>query len=150
MITFEISDELLKNWDILVVDDEPDSLEVAQTILEMCGASVVTAINGKDGLEKALQLRPRFILSDLSMPDMSGWQLVSALKKDARTRDIPVVALTAHAMQGDRELGFAAGFHNYLTKPLMPETFIGNVLTLLLDVPSIAKDLESKKAEEHK
>ena len=111
----------------------------------MCGATIQTASNGREGLEKATQRRPRFILSDLSMPEMSGWQLLRALKNDPRTKDIPVIALTAHAMQGDRELGFAAGFHNYLTKPLMPETFINNVLTLLMDVPSIAKAFEANK-----
>ncbi len=145
MNTFEIANDLLKGCDILVVDDEADSLEVAQTLLEMCGAAVYTASNGREGLAKASQSQPRFILSDLSMPEMSGWQFVSALKKDPRTQPIPVIALTAHAMQSDRDLGFAAGFHSYLTKPLMPETFIHSVLTLLMDIPSIAKDLESKK-----
>ena len=145
MKTFTMSESLLKGWDVLVVDDEADSLELAQELLEMCGATIQTASNGREGLEKATQRRPRFILSDLSMPEMSGWQLLRALKNDPRTKDIPVIALTAHAMQGDRELGFAAGFHNYLTKPLMPETFINNVLTLLMDVPSIAKAFEANK-----
>ncbi len=145
MKTFTMSESLLKGWDVLVVDDEADSLELAQELLEMCGATIQTAANGREGLEKAIQKRPRFILSDLSMPEMSGWQLLGALKNDPRTKEIPVIALTAHAMQGDRELGFAAGFHNYLTKPLMPETFINNVLTLLMDVPSIAKEFEATK-----
>ena len=144
MTSFEISEELLKDWQVLVVDDEPDSLEVAELLLEMCGATVITATNGRDGLEKAAQHRPRFILSDLSMPDMSGWQLRRALAANLATANIPVIALTAHAMQGDRELAFAAGFHNYLSKPLIPETFINNVLTLLMDIPSIAHDLTFK------
>ena len=148
MISFSTSDDLMKNWYVLVVDDEADSLEVAQTLLEMCGATIFTAKNGQEGLEKAIQHRPRFILSDLSMPEMNGWQLLHALKNDLRTRDIPVIALTAHAMQGDCELGFAAGFHNYLTKPLVPETFINNVLTLLIDVPSLADELASRKSGE--
>ncbi len=148
MMSFSTSDDLLKNWCVLVVDDEADSLEVAQTLLEMCGATILTAKNGQEGLEKAIQHRPRFILSDLSMPEMNGWQLLHALKNDVRTQDIPVIALTAHAMQGDRELGRAAGFHNYLTKPLVPETFINTVLTLLLGVPSLAADLASRKSGE--
>lgn len=145
MTSFSISANLLKDWSILIVDDDIDSLELAQELLEMCGASVQTATNGKEGLEKALQYRPRFILSDLSMPEMSGWELLRALKADLRTSAIPVIALTAHAMQGDRELGFAAGFHNYLTKPLVPETFVTNVLTLLIDMPSIASSLAPKQ-----
>ena len=148
MMSFSTSDDLLKNWCVLVVDDEADSLEVAQTLLEMCGATILTARNGQEGLEKAIQHRPQFILSDLSMPEMNGWQLLHALKNDLRTRDIPVIALTAHAMQGDRELGCAVGFHNYLTKPLVPETFINNVLTLLIDVPSLAEELVSRQSGE--
>ncbi len=144
MMAFALSEDLLKNWSVLVIDDEADSLEVAQTLLEMCGAIIVTAKNGQEGLEKAIQHQPRFILSDLSMPEMNGWQFLHALKTDVRTRDIPVIALTAHAMQGDRDLGVAAGFHNYLTKPLVPETFINNVLTLLMDVPSLAEELASR------
>jgi len=144
MTSFLMSEDLLKGWQVLVVDDEPDSLEVAQELLEMCGATVLTASNGREALDKAGQYRPRFILSDLSMPDMSGWQLRRALTDNLATKSIPVIALTAHAMQGDRELAFAAGFHNYLSKPLIPETFINNVLTLLMDIPSIAHDLTQK------
>ncbi|SRR5260221_10373700 len=142
MISFEISDELLKGWEVLVVDDESDSLEVAQTLLEMCGALVFVASYGQQGLELAILNRPRFIISDLSMPGMSGWQLLRALKNNPTTQDIPVIALTAHAMAGDRELAFGAGFHNYLSKPLEPETFINSVLNLLMDIPSFAQELQ--------
>lgn len=129
---------LLAGQKILVVDDEPDSLEVASLLLEMCGAEVVTATNGKEGLEAVRQHRPIFVISDLSMPVMSGWQMLHALKTDRATIDVPVVALTAHAMTGDRQRAIAAGFHNYLTKPLRPDTFIRDLLNVVMDTPVIA------------
>jgi two-component system, cell cycle response regulator DivK len=141
MMHFEISDTLLMGWQVLVVDDEQDSILVARTLLEMCGASVVTAINGREGVEAVKKLRPHFVLSDLSMPEMSGWQMLHHLKENPSTREIPVIALTAHAMVGDRQRAMEVGFHNYLTKPLQPETFINELLRLLIDIPGLAQKL---------
>ncbi len=132
-----LSPNVLEGWKILVVDDEPDSLAVAQILLEMYGATVYAACSGGEGYELALRFRPRLIISDLSMPNVSGWQLVHKLKENLSTRDIPVIALTAHAMEGDRARGFAAGFHNYLTKPLQPETFVSDLLRLVVDNPGL-------------
>src|SRR5438067_2429961 len=100
---FNVSDTLLKGWKVLVVDDEPDSVLVAQSLLEMCGADVMTATNGKSGFELAKESRPQFIISDLSMPEMSGWQMLHELNNTLATQNIPVIALTAHAMVGDRQ-----------------------------------------------
>lgn len=134
-----IPDNVLDGWLVVVVDDEPDALEVATTLLEMVGAQVVTAKNGKMGLEVIRKYHPRFVISDLSMPEMSGWDLIQALQDDRTTSDIPVVALTAHAMSGDRDKAIARGFQNYLTKPLQPETFVKELLTLLLhDIQELA------------
>jgi CheY-like chemotaxis protein len=131
----EVKAEILKGQKVLVIDDEPDSLFVATTLLKMYGVNVLKAVNGKEGLEVAKAERPMFIISDLSMPEMSGWQLVSELKKDRATLEIPVIALTAHAMAGDRNRAISAGFHNYLTKPLKPETFINDLLKVIMDTP---------------
>jgi CheY-like chemotaxis protein len=128
---------LLKDQKILVIDDEPDSLEVASMLLEMYEADVVTATNGQEGLEVARKHRPVFIISDLSMPEMNGWELLGALKRDRTTLDIPVIALTAHAMDGDRNRAIAAGFHNYLIKPLKPDTFINDLLHVVMDIPAL-------------
>lgn len=128
----------MAGWDVLIVDDEPDSLDVAGTLLEMVGVNVLTANNGKEGLQQAKTHRPKFIISDLSMAEMSGWEMLKHLKEDLTTRDIPVIALTAHAMRGDRERAVAAGFNNYLSKPLCPETFINDLLRLLIDIPRMA------------
>ncbi len=135
--------DLLAGWDVLVVEDEPDSLEVAERILRFYGAKVHTATNGAEGLAAARRLLPRFILSDLSMPEMDGWEMLFELKQDRATLDIPVIALTAHAMKGDRDRAINAGFHNYLTKPLNPATFMSDVVKLLDDVPELAMALRA-------
>jgi CheY-like chemotaxis protein len=131
-------------WEVLVVDDEQDSLEVATRLLKIAGATVSIANNGKEALEKAKShpFQFKFILSDLSMPDMDGWELLHLLKTDRTTFDIPVIALTAHAMTGDRERGIGAGFHNYITKPLDPAKFIRQLVDVLVDIPEYALQLK--------
>jgi CheY-like chemotaxis protein len=138
---------LLKDQKILIIDDEPDSLEVAEILLDMYGADVVTATNGQEGLVAARQHRPVFIISDLSMPEMNGWEMLRELKLDKATIDIPVIALTAHAMEGDRNRAMAAGFHNYLIKPLQPTTFIQELLLVVMDIPAIAALMKPTQQE---
>ncbi len=137
-----LSPTTLQGWTILIVDDEVDSLDVADMLFQFYGATVLTANNGEEGRKLAREHIPHFILSDLSMPNVSGWDMIATLKQDLATADIPVIALTAHAMQGDRDKAITAGFHNYVTKPLNPETFVRDVLTMLQDVPSIAAALK--------
>ncbi|MBZ0304823.1 MAG: response regulator [Anaerolineae bacterium] len=137
----EIPDNLLEGWKIVVIDDEEDSLEVAQVILDAYGANVHTASNGEAGLEIVRHTQPSFVISDLSMPTMDGWGFINAMKSDVALSHIPVIALTAHAMVGDRERAVGAGFHNYLTKPLTVDTFMADLLKLLVDIPSLAENL---------
>lgn len=134
--------DLLKDWDVVVVDDEDDSLWVAEIILTEYGANVHTAPDGRQGLDLIRRLRPRFVISDLSMPEMDGWGLIHTLKNDHALMDIPVIALTAHAMTGDRDRAIAAGFYNYLTKPLSVDTFMNDLLGLLVNIPALAADLD--------
>lgn len=132
---------VLDGWNVVVVDDELDSLMVAQMLLEMAGANVMTASNGSEALTLIREKLPSFILSDLSMPEMDGWRLIQELAKDRDTASIPIIALTAHAMHGDRERAIRAGFTNYLTKPLDPQKFISQLLHLLVTVPEFTDDL---------
>jgi CheY-like chemotaxis protein len=135
--------DVLKGWTVLAIDDDPDALEIVQALLRRCGATVLTATNGRQGLEMVRAHHPRFVIADLSMPEMTGWDMVNVLKNDRTTLDIPVVALTAHAMVGDRNKALAMGFHNFLTKPLRPETFIADLLGVLaVDIPELAQLLE--------
>jgi CheY-like chemotaxis protein len=136
-----IPDNLLEGWTIVVLDDEEDSLEVAEVILDEYGATVHTASNGEDGLARVREAKPRFVISDLSMPIMDGWGFINAMKEDLSLAPIPVIALTAHAMVGDRERAVAAGFHNYLTKPLTVDTFMADLVRLLIDIPELAEGL---------
>lgn len=130
---YSIPENILAGWQVVVIDDEPDAIEVAQILLEMYGAKVIAARNGREGLELIQRVHPRFVITDISMPEMTGWDLIEQMQLDRSTSEIPVVALTAHAMSGDRERAIARGFHNYLVKPLRPETFVGELLNLLVD-----------------
>lgn len=142
-MTTPIRRDILQDWDVVVVDDEPDSLEVATRILRFYGANVHTAANGQEGLELIKKVRPKFAISDLSMPVMDGWAMLYELQIDRSTSQIPVIALTAHAMRGDRERAVEAGFHNYLTKPLTPSTFMKDLLGLLIDIPEFKAELSA-------
>jgi CheY-like chemotaxis protein len=139
-----ISRDVLQNWVVLVVDDDIHSIRISSMILKHYGANVHTASDGAQGLAIARETRPRFIIADLSMPVMDGWTMIDRLKKDRTTLDIPIIALTAHAMVGDRERAIAAGCHNYMTKPLTPATFMQDLLYLLVDVPQLSALLNQK------
>ncbi|MDX2139875.1 MAG: response regulator [Chloroflexota bacterium] len=133
----QISRDALKDWKVLLVDDEPDSLEVAGWVLKYYGATLYTATNGLEALDVLRTITPTLIISDISMPEMDGWGLIAHIKNDRRTMDIPCIALTAHAMVGDRERAIASGFHNYLTKPLTPATFMHDLMNLLVNIPHL-------------
>lgn len=137
-----INRQNVSHWRVLIVDDEPDSLEVARRVLEFHGAKVLIATNGRDALEIVRRAAPTMILSDLSMPQMDGWELLYQLQNDPHTSTIPVVALTAHAMSGDRERAIGAGFHYYLTKPFSPRTFLDDLLKLFAERPAALSAME--------
>ena len=136
--------DILKNWTVVAIDDEPDSLEVVSMILELHGASVVTASNGKEGIQLITELRPNLVITDLSMPGMSGWDLVKQINEGDRALfDIPIIALTAHASEQDRRRAIASGFTNFISKPLNPENFARQVIQLLaVEHPELQPYLE--------
>ncbi len=141
----KIARDILEGWEVLVVDDEIDSQEVAKRLLKHYGAIVHTADNGKEALEVLQTTSPIFILSDISMPELDGWGLVYELQKDRSTAEIPIFALTAHAMRGDRERAMAVGFYNYLTKPLTPATFMQDLLNIMKAVPQLEAKLTTSQ-----
>ena len=114
----------------LVVEDEPDSLEIAARLLKLAGATVLTAANGREGVEVAAAHRPDFILVDLSMPVMDGWEMQCQLKGNPDMTTIPVIALTAHAMQNVKEQVMEAGFAAHISKPFDPRRFVTQVLQI--------------------
>jgi two-component system, cell cycle response regulator DivK len=103
---------------VLLVDDYPDAREMYTEYLEYTGFEVVQAANGVEALERAVATRPEIILMDLSLPVMDGWEATRRLKADPATREIPIIALSAHAMAGDREKALATGCDDFDTKPI--------------------------------
>jgi CheY-like chemotaxis protein len=118
-------------WNIVIVDDEPDSIGVAEYVLQFHGAKVRTALNGISGLDLLHQERPTALLLDIQMLKMSGWDVLKAIRQDGQLKGLPVIALTAFAMSGDKERILAAGFDGYLSKPISPMTFISEMDALL-------------------
>jgi two-component system cell cycle response regulator DivK len=103
---------------ILIAEDKATSRELLRTVLQQQGYSVDEAEDGDQALRKITENPPDLVLMDLQMPARNGYDVVSELRKDPRLANVPVVAVTASAMQGDRERALAAGFTSYLTKPL--------------------------------
>jgi two-component system cell cycle response regulator DivK len=103
---------------VLVADDKAAGRELIRTVLEQCGHSVFEASDGAEAVRKARELLPDLILLDLHMPVLDGLGAFRDLRADERFTATPIVALTASAMQGDRELAMSAGFTGYLAKPI--------------------------------
>ncbi|MFZ0592864.1 MAG: response regulator [Bryobacteraceae bacterium] len=103
---------------ILVAEDSPASLELLRTVLESAGYEVVEAVDGLDAVQKASSNSVDLVLLDLQMPKMDGFAVLAELRKKARFRTIPIIALTASAMRGDRERALEAGFSSYIAKPV--------------------------------
>jgi CheY-like chemotaxis protein len=108
---------------ILVVEDSPDIRVLIRMLLEAGGHEVTTASDGRAGVETARLERPDLVLMDLSLPVLSGWEAAKEIKEHPDTASIPVVAVTAHAMHGDRERALAAGCDGFIPKPIDEETF---------------------------
>jgi CheY-like chemotaxis protein len=116
---------------ILIVEDNALNLELATDLLTVAGYSVRQARTGEEGLSLARLEPPALILMDLRMPGLDGYGTLRALKGDPRTAAIRTVALTAQAMAGDKETALAAGFDDYISKPIDTKTFSRTVARLL-------------------
>ena len=103
---------------ILIVDDNQDSRELVVKILKNRGYHTIEAVDGEEALEKAVAERPDLILMDRSLPKIDGYEVTRRLKSQQDFKDIPIVALTAHAMRGDREKALEAGCEGYISKPI--------------------------------
>jgi two-component system cell cycle response regulator DivK len=105
---------------VLVADDEPANIDLIRMMLETAGLDVtlVTAADGGEAVLRARDALPDLVLMDLKMPVLDGWEATRRLKADPATSSIPVIALTAQAMPGDREQALAAGCDDYVTKPI--------------------------------
>lgn len=116
---------------VMAVDDDPVIRGLLEVNLEMEGHQVITAVDGQDALDKVHTERPELILLDVMMPNVNGWQVAEALKGDPATRDIPVVFLSARAMEADVRKGVELGVESYVTKPFDPIELMDLVHRLL-------------------
>jgi two-component system, cell cycle response regulator DivK len=116
---------------ILVADDKASSRELVRAILENLGYEVREAEDGIKALEATRDSPPDLVLLDLQMPGLTGHEVLGALRSDERFANLPVVALTASAMSGDREKALAAGFTSYLAKPVTLSTLRAEISRLL-------------------
>ncbi len=103
---------------ILLVEDDEMNRDMLSRRLKRKGFEVIIAVDGQQGVAKASAESPDLILLDMSLPVMDGWEAARKIKGDPETRDIPIIALTAHAMAGDREKALAAGCDDFDTKPV--------------------------------
>jgi CheY-like chemotaxis protein len=116
---------------VLVVEDYADAREMYSEYLQYSGYEVVEATNGMEALQRAVEDRPDIILMDLSLPVMDGWEATRRLKADVRTADIPVVALTGHALAGISDGALRAGCDAFVTKPCLPEDLVKEIRKVL-------------------
>jgi len=116
---------------ILVVDDEPDLLELIEVNLKAAGYEVLSASNGKEGLQMARQTMPELIVLDVMLPELGGLEVCKALRRDPATGGIPILMLTARATEIDRVLGLELGADDYVTKPFSTRELVLRVKNLL-------------------
>ena len=116
---------------VLVVEDNDDYRDLVNYYLKSKGFEVIIASNGVEAVEISNSEKPHIILMDLNLPIVDGWEATKRLKADARTAKIPVMALTAHAMSGDRERALAAGCDEFDTKPIDFDRLIAKMRLVL-------------------
>lgn len=129
---------------ILIVDDERDILDLIRMHLENEGHEVVQAVNGLEALQLAISSLPDLIVLDWMLPGLDGISVFKRLRTESRTRDIPVILLTAKAQQADRLTGLELGADDYLTKPFSPRELLLRVNAVLRRVKKVATTSETK------
>lgn len=120
---------------ILLVEDNELNRDMLSRRLTRRGYDVVIAVDGQEGVDKAHSESPALILMDMSLPKIDGWEATRQLKGDDETKSIPIIALTAHAMRGDREKALESGCDDYDTKPVDLPRLIEKIEKLLPDPP---------------
>jgi two-component system cell cycle response regulator DivK len=116
---------------ILLVEDNEMNRDMLSRRLIRNGYEIVMAIDGGEGVAKALEIKPDLILMDMSLPVIDGWEATRQLKANDATRSIPVIALTAHAMEQDKEKAMGAGCDDFDTKPVDIQRLLGKIQNLI-------------------
>lgn len=116
---------------VLLIEDNEQNRYLATFLLEAAGFTVVSAVDGPQGIHLAASVVPGIILLDIQLPTMDGYAVARALRNDPSLAAVPIVAVTSYAMPGDRERSLAAGCDGYIEKPIDPETFVAQVTRYL-------------------
>jgi len=119
-------------YKILIVEDNTDNLAVLEAFLED-DYELVNADDGRKGLEMAISQKPDLILMDISLPEMDGTEVLAEIKKIEDIKNIPVIALTAHAMVGDKEKYLKLGFNSYVSKPILDDEELIELIESLIE-----------------
>jgi CheY-like chemotaxis protein len=112
---------------VLLVEDNPANLTLMHYLLQASGYTILTATDGRQGVEVARRESPDVILMDLQLPIMNGYEAARLVKETPALRGVPIIAVTAFAMVGDRDKILARGFDGYIAKPITPERFVSEV-----------------------
>jgi two-component system cell cycle response regulator DivK len=112
---------------LLLVEDNEDNRIIYSTVLRHLGYTVLEALDGLQAIALARSELPDLILMDISIPEVDGWEATRILRQDPATKDIPIIALTAHALADDRERAATVGFTAYLAKPVEPRAVVAEV-----------------------
>jgi CheY-like chemotaxis protein len=120
---------------ILIIEDNPTNMELARYVLEAFGYAVTQALDGETGVELACAAPPDLVICDMQLPGIDGIEVAKRLKAKPALSHVPLVAVTAYAMLGDRERLLAAGFDGYISKPIDPQTFVPQVAAFLKSAP---------------
>ena len=121
----------MKPHKVLIVDDFEDNRAMYAEFLRYSGLEVVEAKDGAEAVEKARTEMPDLVVMDLSLPVIDGWEATRRIKHDPRTREIPIIALTGHALEGHSQGAREAGCEGFLAKPCLPETLLETVKEIL-------------------
>ena len=121
---------------ILLVEDNELNRDMLSRRLQRKGFEVEMAVDGRQGVEMALTGNYDLILMDMSLPEIDGWEATRRVREAPQTRNVPIIALTAHAMSGDREKAIAAGCNDYDTKPVELDRLLGKITALLAAPPT--------------
>jgi two-component system, cell cycle response regulator DivK len=116
---------------ILLVEDNEMNRDMLTRRLLRNGHTVIIAVDGEQGVDMASSEAPDIVLMDMSLPVLDGWSATRRLRAEPATRDIPIIALTAHAMSGDREMALEAGCNDYDTKPVDMPRLLGKIAALI-------------------
>jgi two-component system, cell cycle response regulator DivK len=132
---------------VLIVEDNVDNYELVRFLLERAGYDTCWAHNGREGIAMAKEEKPDLILMDLSLPELDGWTATERIKSDPETGHIPIAALTAHTLPGDRKRALQAGCDGYLSKPMNIALFVETVANLIAKSNTKLKRKRKKESE---